>query len=290
MSMFDANVSNLAEDDLIPLDAVASVAGAVDGPTQTGELFMFALALEGKNPNTAAFNERLFIQVNPEEYSFTQTRAIGTYDIINAPQATQLGSMQVRTFSISSFFPDQYEDDYCIPYPAAKLDRTPQESIWWLQSAQMAGYPLQFMSLPLRGSRSVFGNVKVVVSSVTSSLRAGHPLDVFFDLEMTELKEPTIIQTATTTVAGPSWKTNAKGQHKHVTQKGDTLISIARKFYGASYGPLYTQIQAKNKYVYYPKGKKYPLRGADRKPNPKAAEHLLVGQQLNIPAPKSSPR
>jgi nucleoid-associated protein YgaU len=286
MSMIDAFVSDLSEDDLIPIDDPS----AVDGPAQIGEQFMFALALEGKNPNTAAFTERLFFQVNPEEFSFTQTRAIGTYDIINGPQATQLGSMQVRTFTLSSFFPALYEDDYCIPYPAAVLDRTPQQAITWLQLAQTAGYPLQFMSLPLRGAPAIFGNVKIIISSVNMSYRAGNPMDVFFDLEMTELREPTIIRTATTTVAGPAWKTNAAGQHKHVTARGDSLIDVARKYYGSAYGGLWKQIFDANKVVFYPKGVKHSLRQANGKKASNGSQNLLPGQHLNIPRPKSGPR
>lgn len=278
MSAIDPNLSLLDENGLLPLSVM-------DGAAQTGELFIFAICLEGRNPHTCPFAERLWFQINPEEFSWTQTRSMGTYDIVGGPQVTQLGQMQVRTWTISSFFPERYEDDYCIPYPAAQRDRDPQAAILWLQLAQMAGYPLQFMSIPLRDSRSVFGNVKVVISSVSSSLRAGNPLDIFFDLELTELKEPTIIRTAATTIAGPTWKFK-----KYVTKRGDTLADIARKAYGTAYGSLWTQIRAKNKTVIYPKGVKHSLRTSKGKVCKHSNEALLPGQNLVIPQPTSQPR
>lgn len=293
MSAVDPNISGLDANGLFPASVdlsawpqdVTRIPQVPETEIETGELFIFALTLEGRmNPRTCAFAERLWFQINPQEFSWTQTRSIGTYDIIGGPQATQLGQMQVRTWQLSSFFPEIYEDDYCIPVPSAARDRNPQQSIEWLQLAQMAGYPLQFMSVPLRDSRSVFGTVKVVISSVTSSLRAGSPLDVYFDLELTELKEPTIIKTAATTVAGPAWKFK-----KYVTQPGDKLWDIARKAYGTPYGSLWGQIKAANKTVIYG-GKKHSLRNSKRKVVKHSNEVLLTSQHLVIPKPKSVPR
>src|SRR3954462_7845661 len=147
MSSIDPNVSDLGEDDL---SRIADLGGTTSLPAfvpaklvthfqpdpaaDNGERFIFALAFEGKNPSSTATksSERMFFPVNPEEFSWTQNRQMGTYDILNGPQATQLGAMQVRVFQMSVMFPYLYEADFCIPYPRPQLDKDPQASRDWL--------------------------------------------------------------------------------------------------------------------------------------------------------------
>jgi len=257
-----------------------------DNVIQYGEEFGFALSRENRNPLTCAFAERLFFPVNPEEFARSYTRAIGTYDILNAPQATQLGNMQVRVYQLSSFFPFQWEDDYCIVWQNRHaLERNPQQSILWLEQMQRAGYPLMFNVIMLRNRGNIFGSpLKVVISNLGTSYRAGNPMDAFFDLELTEYVEPTILRTNTQGPAGPAWKFK-----KYVTIKGDTLISIARKAYGNNYGAYWKQIYAKNKTVVY-KGKKHSLRDSKGHKTSKPNVALLVSQHLVIPQPKATPR
>jgi hypothetical protein len=281
MSAVDPNVRSLTENNLQLTERDLTAA-------DYGEQFSFVLTRENQEPLTAARENRLVFPVNPEEWTWNQTRSIGTYDILNAPQATQVGNMQVRTFSISSFFPTIWEDDYCIPFKGiAALDKDPQESIQWLHNTQRAGYPLMLSVLKLRGGPEIFTRQKVVISALSHSYRAGNPTDVFFDLELTELVEPTIIRVSTAGPVQPTWK---PPNHKYVTRPGDSLVDIARMAYGKDFANTYWKlIRDGNKTVIYKK-KKHKLRTARFKANPKPKENLLVNQHLYIPRPKNVPR
>lgn len=305
MSLIDPFVDDLGADDLSRLPAIQSTdiqlpatqaqinsfaAFEPDSAAVNGEVFILCLAYENTIAATAKFSDRLFFPVNPEEFSWTTTRAVGTYDILNAPQATQLGNLQTRVIQLNGFFPSLYEPDFCIPYPAPRLDRTPQQAQDWLWLAERAGYPLVFTALPLRGAPRIFGNVKVVISSLGLSYRAGNPLDVYYELELTEYTEPTILRTATSTLAAPTWASTGKfAGHKYITRKGDTLISIARAAYGKNYGNLWTKIRAANKKVTYA-GKKHSFRNAKGKVVQHSNESLLPAQHIVIPQPGSTPR
>lgn len=299
MSSIDPFVSDLGENDLARLgfggsgwpQDVNQMPPVPETATQNGELWVLALAFENQVAATAPFENRLYFPVNPEEFSWAQARSVGTYDILNGPQATQLGSLQVRVFQLSGFFPSTYEADYCIPYPGPRLDRTPQKAQIWLTNAQRAGYPLMFSAQMLRtGDPAVFTTTKVVISNFSTSYRAGSPLDVFFDLELTEYNEPTIVRTATSGLAAPTWPATGKFKgHKYITTSGDTLMSIARAAYGKGYANLWVLIKNKNKTVVYG-GKKHPLRNAKLKPVKHSNESLLKSQLIIIPKPPTSTR
>lgn len=315
MSAIDPFVSDPSEDDLVRKKVIFTAptlrptAFTPDSSTDIGESFVFAIAYENRNPSTCDRKERLFLPVNPETFGWSNTRAIGTYDLLNGPQATQLGNMQLRVFHFQSFFPMLYEDDFCVPWPPPRFvtvpgytgqirvpdGRTPQEAVTWITNCMRAGMPLVLWAVPLRRAASIYPNTKVVISGFNPSYTAGNPMDVFFELELTELVEPTIIRTATTTpkaAHGPTWADKGKFKnHKYVTAHGDTLISIARAAYGTPYGGLWGQIKAKNVWVYYPKHVRHHLRNNHGKLKPlNGTTSLLKGQHLVIPKPKSKPR
>jgi hypothetical protein len=310
MSAIDPFVADPGEDDLTRktirflAPTLRPTAFSPDASGQNGEIFILALCFEGLVASTAPFEKRLFFPVNPESFGWSNTRTVGAYDLLNAPQATQQGNMQIRTFQIQSFFPQRYEPDFCIPYPrvppmtvnpvdATVLEygppdnRSPQACVTWLTNVMRAGYPLQFTAISLRQQPDIMlGNVKVIISGFNPTYQAGNPLDVFFDLELTELIEPTIIRTSTTTVTTP-----AKHKDKHyTTRKGDTLVSITRKMYGKKYPNMWAQIKHANFWVYYKKPHPHRHHLGNNKGKLKplySFTKLLPGQHLVIPPPKT---
>lgn len=309
MSAIDPFVADPDEDNLtkkvirFTAPAIRPTRFTPDPAAQTGELFILALCYEGLNASTAAREKRLFFPVNPDSFTWTQTRAVGTYDILNGPQATQLGNMQIRVFHLTSHFPQRYDPEYCIPYPRAPAmvvselgpefgmvypapdNRTPQDCVIWIMNAMRAGYPLQFTAIPQRRGQyqppSIFPGAKVVISSFAPSYNAGNPLDVFFELELTELVEPTIIKTTTTSATAAKHVAT-----KYTTKKGDSLILIARHMYGKKYPNFWVQIKRANGWVYYPKHVRHHLRNYKGKTSPLlSTTKLLPGQSLVIPPP-----
>lgn len=308
MSTNDPFVSDPGVNDLSRLPSVQSQSATPTAPVATTralvspapfipqvsadvtELFILALSHEKQNPLTCAKANRLFFPVNPESFGWNQVRAVGTYDILNGPQATQLGQMQVRVFNLTGFFPTFWEADYCVPYPphhpdkygVLQPDKTPQEAREWLSAAQKAGFPLDFVALPRRWGASIFPKTKVVITNLGTTYQAGSPMDVFYELELTELVEPTIIRTSTKVVPVPSYKFT-----KHITKKGETLVDIARAAYGTDFAKtLWTQIRDRNKVVIYPHGVRKPLRDWKGRTTRHSNVALLPRQHLIIPKPK----
>jgi hypothetical protein len=164
--------------------------------------------------------DRLLFPVNPEEVSFSRTRSYGTYDIVNAPQMLQLGVPQLRQVSFSSFFPAQYDPDYC---QGPELDRNANEATRWIWAAMARDEPLSFAAV----GESIIPALPVHVTSFTPTYRAGHPLDIFFDLELTEHRQPTLRK-----LAGPAPGFPDRKFSSYVTRAGDTLHEIAKRAYG----------------------------------------------------------
>lgn len=233
-------------------------------------------------------SQLLYIPVTPEDIAIGHTLSHQAYDVLNSRQTTQLGQMALRTISFSSFFPAVHDPTYCV---VSQLDRTPQQSREWMIRAMEERRPLYLYFVP---HQSVSVQVmpdkfECFISSFIPSYRAGHPLDVFYDVDLVEHRTPT--------VARARWRNSApkypRSVKKRTTKPGETLLAYAQRMYGAEYGDGWRLILSANprsgpqgkptKYAGIPTSAAWQRRFPKRKRATAGKDRLLGGVVLAVP-------
>ena len=121
--------------------------GLMGHPIQIDRAFYLMLFRGEGNPlEVGKFDQRLIFQVNPDTIAFPRTRATATYDLLNGPQAMQVGQLQLKTYSWSSFFPAEYDPDWCL---GRWLERSPRECMNWIEASMERKSPLTFICQPV---------------------------------------------------------------------------------------------------------------------------------------------
>jgi nucleoid-associated protein YgaU len=169
--------------------------------------------------------QRLRLPVNPETIRVTTTRGYDDVTIAQLGEYTVIGNEMLHEYSISSFFPRDYNGSYCeyediaLPYESVALIES------WIVSRR-----------PIRLTVTGIINIPVTIRSFTYEERAGHVGDVWFDLSLKEyrfieFKRVSSSKAGTVTVisaskkrANPSVKVTS-----YTVKSGDTLTKIAAK-------------------------------------------------------------
>lgn len=183
--------------------------------------------------------EAFVLPINPAEFEFTGGQNNQRINLLNIGEANLLGRRGLVSGSLSSFF------------PAAKspfrrfADREPEEYLALLQKWQNSGQPIRVII-----SDCDF-NMAMSIDSLTRQYREGDS-DVYFTLELTEYRflNVSTVQTSASAKQDNGLKerpnnsdkgggavagTAASGgsQKYHTVVKGESLWSIAKKYYGS---------------------------------------------------------
>lgn len=165
------------------------------------------------------------IPVTPEDFSMGNSRSYQSFDLLNAKQTVQLGQVALRTVSMSSFFPAVWDPQYCV---IDKLTHSPTAARDWLTESMNSRTPLYLHVIPAAGAPLILSEpFECFVSTFTPSLKAGNPLDIFFDLDLVEHRAPTVSRVDASTV---STGHGTKTRHLN-TRQGETLAMFAKRAY-----------------------------------------------------------
>ncbi|CAM2950900.1 LysM peptidoglycan-binding domain-containing protein [Paenibacillus sediminis] len=195
--------------------------------------------------------EALWLPVNPESITVTSTHGYEDIEVSNLGEYTVIGNNRQKEFSLSSFFPRDYNASYC-EYTNLK---DPWECAKLIEGWQKSGKPIRYIvtGTPI--------NIPVTIRSFEYEERGGEPGDIYYTLS---LKEYTFIDIAKkgTPVSGnsgavmPKLTTSAPRPNTHsvpssyTVKSGDSLFKIAAKVYGN--GNDWRKIYDKNKAVIGP--------------------------------------
>lgn len=197
--------------------------------------------------------ETLWLPVNPETVSVSSPYGYEDVSVSNFGEYTIIGNRQLKSFSISSFFPNEYNASYCAYQPLPN----PWDTVTQIERWKESGKPVRFV---VTGTPV---NVAVTIRNFTYEERAGSPGDVYFTLEMKEYvflnikrKSDATSNGSSTSSKGPAvtiaaYRPSTKETPSSYTVKaGDSLWKIAARVYGD--GDKWRAIYDKNKSVIGP--------------------------------------
>lgn len=196
--------------------------------------------------------ESLQLPVNPENVSITSPHGFEDVTVSNLGEYTIIGSPQLKTFTISSHFPQDYNASYC----AYRNLPSPWAAISTIERWQRSGKPVRFIvtGTPI--------SIAVTIRNITYDERAGSPGDVYYTLEM---REYVFLNIARKSDGKSSSASSAKGPEvtiaaarpstketpsSYTVKAGDSLWKIAARVYGD--GDKWRTIYEKNKSVVGP--------------------------------------
>lgn len=181
--------------------------------------------------NNAA--EELWLPVNPDSIAVESPHGYEDIDVSNIGEYTVIGNGRQRTFTLSSFFPRDYNASYCA-YPRLQ---DPWECVKTIERWQRSGKPVRYIvtNTPI--------NIAVTIRNFKYDERGGEPGDIYYTLE---LKEYTFIKIAKKggTVSGSGGATMPKLQaaaqrpntrvvpSSYTVKAGDSLFKISARVYG----------------------------------------------------------
>jgi nucleoid-associated protein YgaU len=198
---------------------------------------------------------QLHFPVNPGEVTIRREKMYETVTIMTLGETDFKIGEKIKEFSFASFFPAQYDPDYCrypeLPAPSQAM----QQLIDWTNG----GTPVRFIITGL-----VDINELVMVSSHTNIFKGGEPGDIYFNITCRtwrEIKVKSEAQSGT----NPNTRADMKPVPKVYTVKtGETLWAIAKQNLGS--GSRWPEI--------------YKLNTKTIGPNP---DLIIPGQKLVLP-------
>lgn len=214
---------------------------------------------------TARGEIRLRLPVNPESNAYDSPFTYTDFEVEARGEVTAIGRRGLREFTISSFFPRDYNETYCeyVDIP------DPHTAVWQLENMRNMRQPIQYV---VTGAGGV--NIKATIRNMRiEPERAGSPGDIYFTLTIKEFRDVnvTVIDTAkgsgkTSTNTRPASTTAPAPVKTYTVVSGDSLWKIAarKEIYGA--GSKWQTIYNANK------------KTIGSNPN-----KLKVGQKLVIP-------
>lgn len=229
-----------------------------NGDVMASYPFAFSLALSYDSAIDQVVSNkarRLFFPVNPEAIGLPRTRMVSGVDVIAGRQATQVGNTQLRTVTFESLFPMAYDSDYCNPVPqpgipstVPALDRTPRQSVEFIEASMSGTDPLylHFIAgdVPTGATVALPPALRCFVTNFEPRYQAGHPLDIFFTIELTEYNPP-VVGTRVNTSARPRDPSTAITRAGGVTTNNgrySTLAKIASAVYGTNFSIGWRQL------------------------------------------------
>ena len=248
------------------------------------QAFYFVISRQSQysSPGSVPVADRLILPVNPEEIVVPQARGSSTIDVVGGDQRIQMGSRQLKQVALSGLFPAAFDPDYCVTVAGSRLERTPADCRKWIQDRMTENEPvyLIMVSLPSpTGDSQQLEQMTAYITNFTYSYRAGHPLDLFYDVELTEYRPVQLISQSYTGKT-PSVPPKSPKKATIRTRKGDTLAKIARRTYGKQYAKLGGQ---------FLKRKNSSLRTTKQNQKVKTIKQTLKPNQKVITPPYTAP-
>lgn len=174
--------------------------------------------------------ESLQLPVNPEALSVSTAHGFQDFIIAGGGEFTIIGDRQQKEFSLSSFFPRDYNASYCEYrdlkdpyYCAAMIER-------WQQS----GSPARFI---VTGSANI--NIPVTIREFDYEERGGEPGDLYYKLTLKEYRFKTVAKKSdgNTNVNNTKLASTARPNTRviptsYTVKSGDSLFKISASVYG----------------------------------------------------------
>lgn len=183
------------------------------------------------------------LPVTPSEVICETSANISTESINDLGNVSLFSGVELRSIPINSFFPNK---DYS--FCAYRNVEKPYELVSKIENWQNSGTKLRYIV------SDGYTNIPVMISSFTYQEQDGTG-DVYYNLSLIEYKEIKLNKTSNSENSNNSTNRTTEnapepaGENKtHKVSKGDSLWSIAQKFYGD--GSQYTKIKEANKDKY----------------------------------------
>jgi nucleoid-associated protein YgaU len=169
--------------------------------------------------------DRLQLPVNPESYEVSMDVNHNDSEVVNLGEVTQMGNAGLKSISLSSFFPRDYDSGFCeylkIPKPIDAVRKIEH----WAKTKRP-------ILVSITGTNVYF---KASIRNFTYSEKGGEVGDIYYTIELKEYRAPKIRKydptKKVTKPVDPKRPTPEIPGGKYTVKKGDTLSSIAYKFY-----------------------------------------------------------
>lgn len=194
--------------------------------------------------------ETLWLPVNPDTIGVDVTHGYEDVEVSNLGEYTIVGNRRLREFSLSSFFPRDYDASYC---QYAKLP-DPHEAVATIERWIRSGKPVRFI---VTGTPV---NLAVTIRSFHYEERGGDPGTLWYTLNMKEhifvkVAEKTDNKKTSVKNTPPKLTTSAKRPSTvektktYVVKSGDSLFKIAQRADTLGNGDKWRDIYTKNKAI-----------------------------------------
>ena len=210
---------------------------AAGNPARYDYAFTYVLSTKA-NLDLGTKASRLILPINPDELVVPRQRSSSPIDVVGGPQRSQMGTAQLRTISISGLFPATYDADYCV---GASLDRSPAENRAWIENTftldSLKTKPIYLFvvpeAAPKDGTSAYVESMTCFVTGFAVAHRAGHPLDLFYEMELTEYVPQELLSQVFTKRRLPN---TPKFGSKYTAGKGKKMSQVATAVYGKGWG------------------------------------------------------
>lgn len=167
---------------------------------------------------------KIQLPVNPAEVGGTKAIGFDDVTIVGDSEKSIFNTKNLADFSLSAFFPKEYDTSYC----ACKPTKKPWEYVALIKGWMDSGEPIKLIITTTNV------NEDVTIRSFDYKAKAGHDGDVWYVLDLKEHKPIKINRIAITVPDSTPEKpvTKPAAPKKYTVKKGDCLWNIAKKFYG----------------------------------------------------------
>lgn len=188
------------------------------------------------------------LPTTPEEIEISSTLAIETFNVLKLGQIAVPTNMELQTYSFECEFPHSTRFYTHTNGDFQNSDYYLKEFEEWRNGL----VPIRFIATN-EISESI--NILVLIEELTIKEKAGEEGDKYITFKLLEYKpfgkkipvETIDSKKGVKKKASSSAQTNPKSIGSYVVQKGDTLWSIAKKYYGS--GTEYAKIYNSNKHI-----------------------------------------
>ncbi len=191
------------------------------------------------------------LPVNPEEIEVSTAQAIEKYEVLKLGQIAVPSHMELREYSFEVELPN--EALHYVETPNEFLNAEGYLNILKAWRSQLE--PVRFLAGTATGKYTVANNAintLVLIESMNITEKAGEEQDKYVSFKLLEYRNYSkweyileVDETTGKTKKTKSEEKNPKSTGYYVVQAGDTLWSIAKKYYGN--GASYTKILNANK-------------------------------------------